>query len=143
MRMNVLNTLGLLSDEYILKILELTSDRSMNITSISNKLNIPLSSCYRRIEDMTASGLVRCYIDMTEGGRRSKVYHSLIRKMDVHFRCGEMIITMEDFNGKKTRTQLDLELDNILEYSADVTRGKVIRHDGSVENNPALFEEVS
>ena len=141
--MNVLNTLELLSDEYILKILELTSDRSLNITSISKKLDIPLSSCYRRIEDLTTSGLVRCYMDMTDGGRRSKVYHSLIRKMDVYFRCGAMIITTEDFNGKKTRTQLDFELDSILEYSTDLSKDEIIRHDGSVVNSPTIYDEVS
>jgi DNA-binding Lrp family transcriptional regulator len=106
----------LLSDEYMLKILYATNDKPRSITQLSEDFDIPITACYRRIENLRNSGLVfEEGTEVSEKGRRIKLYRSSVSKIDVRFENGKMIFEIStDDGGMKARelnvlTDMDLE----------------------------------
>ncbi len=102
----------LLSDEYMLKILYATNDKPRSITQLSEDFDIPITACYRRIEDLRARGLVfEEGTQVSEKGRRIKLYKSSISKIDVHFQNGKMVFEISTDDGERKARELDVLTD--------------------------------
>jgi len=80
---SVLDTLG---DEYSSRILSAVSEREMSAKGISDELDIPIATVYRRIEDLEE----KCLLEyegkaLTEEDKRVKVYRSYVDELRVSF----------------------------------------------------------
>jgi DNA-binding Lrp family transcriptional regulator len=106
----------LLSDEYMLKILYATNDRARSITQLSEDFDIPITACYRRIENLRDKGLVfEDGTKISEKGRRIKLYRSAVSKIDVHFENGKMVFEISTEDGEKKARELDVLTDMDME----------------------------
>jgi predicted ArsR family transcriptional regulator len=70
--------LGALGGKYAARILAATGD-PRSAQSLSETLEVPIATCYRRIDDLEAAGLLVCEGEETsDRGRRTKVYRRTI-----------------------------------------------------------------
>lgn len=109
--MNVSHMLELMSDEYILRILDITKNRPLTISDISRDLGIPIASCYRRIEDLIDGDLVRVQDHVTDRGRRTKGYITTVRRLDIKYSVGDIRIEITNSDGGKRSLIMDLNLE--------------------------------
>ena len=64
-------------------------------TELSEKYRIPLSSVYKKITDLEAIALVRVEkLEMSDGGKRFKVYKSRISKAEISIKKPEPVIVL-------------------------------------------------
>ncbi len=93
----------------MLKILYATNDKPRSITQLSEDFDIPITACYRRIEDLRARGLVfEEGTQVSEKGRRIKLYKSSVSKIDVHFQNGKMVFEISTDDGERMARRLDV-----------------------------------
>jgi DNA-binding Lrp family transcriptional regulator len=100
----------------MLKILYATNDRPMSITQLSEDFDIPITACYRRIENLRDTGLV--YEDgseVSEKGRKIKLYKSSVTKIDVRFENGKMVFEISTDDGGMKARELDVLTDMDIE----------------------------
>lgn len=72
------SVLGALGGKYAARILAAT-DRPTSAQTLSETLDVPIATCYRRIDDLEAAGLLVCEGEETsDRGRRTKVYRRTI-----------------------------------------------------------------
>lgn len=70
--------LGALGGKYAVRILDAT-DRPKSAQELSEALDVPIATCYRRIEDLEAAGLLTCEGRKTsDRGRQTKVYERTV-----------------------------------------------------------------
>jgi hypothetical protein len=112
--------LELMSDEYILRILDITRKRSLTISDISRDLGIPIASCYRRIEDLIKEDLIIVKDHITKRGRKTKGYISLVKRIDMKYNVGDIKIEITDNDGGKRTLAMDLNLEISKETSGIV-----------------------
>ena len=93
---DVLNASKLLADENTLKILAGSFDKPRSAQELSNKFNIPIAVCYRKIHDLEASGLMEC-VDkiLTQDGRRVKLYRSQLKGAYIFFNHGKLRVHLD------------------------------------------------
>ncbi|MDY6780594.1 MAG: winged helix-turn-helix domain-containing protein [Halobacteria archaeon] len=82
----------LLGDTYSCDILKETSKRPLPIKEISEEAGVPLTTTYRRVEDLVDAGLLRRKTDFSEGGKHRDVYTTDLRAVEVKFDEGEIEI---------------------------------------------------
>jgi len=109
--MNVSQMLELMSDEYILRILDITQNRPLTISEISRDLGIPIASCYRRIEDLLNGNMIIVRDHITDRGRHTKGYRSTIKRMDIRYTVGDIRIEITDIDGGRRSLITDLNLE--------------------------------
>ncbi len=68
-----------LMDEYNMNILAATNHKARSARELAFMFDIPLASCYRKLRELTASGLVEQEgSELTPDGKRYKVYRSRV-----------------------------------------------------------------
>lgn len=88
--------LGILGSKYINLILSLTSVKECSASELSNQLNIPLATVYRKLKVLEESGLVenvKTIINIS--GNEEKFYRCLISEATVNFHEGKLIVKVE------------------------------------------------
>ena len=90
--------LTVLGDEYSRKILSILAKNELNAQEISDNLDIPTSTTYRKIKNVENLGLVRkTKVVRTLEGLDESYYKSLVSGIDVKFKDGEISCKIEKF----------------------------------------------
>ncbi|HUK26816.1 MAG TPA: helix-turn-helix domain-containing protein [Candidatus Acidoferrales bacterium] len=85
--------LAALADEYSRKILTATIQDPMSALELSKKYEIPITTVYRRIEELVEAGLLAAVKSgRTTDGKWYDLYRSLLRRIDVGFEKGDVRI---------------------------------------------------
>ncbi len=84
--------LEILSDKYCRLILESVMNSSKSAIEISREKNIPLSTVYRRIQQLHDSHMVRTSGVITEEGKRLFLYKSKIKEVNTRFCDGKITV---------------------------------------------------
>ena len=99
--------LAALSDEYYRKILTATVQEPLSALELSKKYEIPITTVYRRIEELVEAGLIAAVKSgRTTDGKWYDLYRSLLRRIDVSFDRGEVrieVIVNEHVSDRFTR----------------------------------------
>lgn len=75
-----------MGDKYDRVILFSTSEKAMPIEEIAKEYNIPVSTCYRRVHELTSKKLLRVEKTIiTDGGKKFETYRSTVKDASVHF----------------------------------------------------------
>lgn len=87
---------AVLGDDYTTEILVATDDPK-SARELSDQLDIPIATCYRRVEDLEAAGLLReVGRELSDRGRRTSVYRRTVDDLTVSFDNGELEVTTTD-----------------------------------------------
>lgn len=85
-----------MGDSYSLDILSALSQDSMSVKKLSEQLDVPIATAYRRVEELEETGLLECEGKQTnEDGRKVKVYRSRVDEIHVSFVEGSPHVEME------------------------------------------------
>ncbi|AJW70702.1 transcriptional regulator [Nitrosopumilus adriaticus] len=84
--------LEILSDKYCRLILESIMNSSKSAIEISREQKIPLSTVYRRIQQLHDSHMVRTSGVITEEGKRLFLYKSKIKEVNTRFYDGKITV---------------------------------------------------
>ena len=81
----------LLTDEYAERILVATQENPRSVQEISDKYDIPIAACYRKIRTLEEVGLIQC-VDriLTQKGKRKNLYTSCLRNAYIFFENGKL-----------------------------------------------------
>ena len=82
--------LEILSDKYCRAILESVMDTSKSAIEISREKDIPLSTVYRRIQQLHDSKMIRTSGVITDEGKRLFLYKSKIKEVNTSFHDGKI-----------------------------------------------------
>lgn len=88
--------LGILGSKYVNTILSRTSVKECSASELSNELNIPLATVYRKLKLLEESGLlenIKTIIDIS--GNEEKFYRCLISEATVTFHKGKLSVKVE------------------------------------------------
>lgn len=85
-----------LADEYSRQILTASIHDPMSALEISKKYEIPITTVYRRIEELVQAGLIAAVKSgRTSDGKWFDLYRSLLSRIDVSFEKGEVRIDVQ------------------------------------------------
>ena len=96
----------LLTDEYAERILVATQSTSRSVQEISDKYDIPIAACYRKIHELEEAGFLNvAEIVTTPKGKTMKLYRSLLKSAQLVYEDGIFRVKFEfdvekDINGK-------------------------------------------
>lgn len=96
----------LLTDEYAERILVATQTDSRSVQEISDRYNIPIAACYRKIHELEEAGFLKvAEIVTTPKGKTMKMYRSLLKSAVLVYEDGTFKVKFEfdyekDINGK-------------------------------------------
>lgn len=77
---------------------------------LSERIDVPIATCYRRIEDLEEAGLLRCEgRQLSEEGRRTSVYRRTVDTMTFDFTGDEPTISLKERSEAKNRLQDKLD----------------------------------
>ena len=82
--------LEILSDKYCRSILEAIMDTPKSAIEVSREKIIPLSTVYRRIQQLHDSKMIRTSGVITEEGKRLFLYKSKIKEVNTSFHDGKI-----------------------------------------------------
>ena len=82
--------LEILSDKYCRAILEAIMDMPKSAIEVSREKDIPLSTVYRRIQQLHDSKMIRTSGVITDEGKRLFLYKSKIKEVNTSFRDGRI-----------------------------------------------------
>ena len=71
--------LDIMSDKYCREILRITMDKPMSAIEIAREGKIPISTIYRRLQNLHDSKLVRISGSISEDGKKSFLYKSKVK----------------------------------------------------------------
>jgi predicted transcriptional regulator len=84
-----------ISDMYMRKILMATAKRGKSIEEISDEKQIPLSTCYRRMNDLSRLGLVTIErVVITSSGNKYEIFRSILKEAILRLTSGELEIEL-------------------------------------------------
>ncbi len=94
----------LIMDDVNMRILSATAFESLSARDLAYMFNIPLVSCYRKINELESAGLLLC-VDkpLKANGKRVRKYKSQLIKVVLTFERGRLRIAL-DVSWKKTQT---------------------------------------
>jgi predicted transcriptional regulator len=93
------SVLDCLGDEYSVRILSALTEREMSAKGISEELDIPIATVYRRIEELDDAGLIEYEGKaLTQDDKRVKVYRSYIDELSVFFESDEPQVEMKMYS---------------------------------------------
>src|SRR5437899_6967342 len=79
----------LLTDEYAERILVATQITSRSVQEISDKYDIPIAACYRKIHELEEAGFLNvAEIVTTPKGKTMKLYQSLLKSAQLVYQKG-------------------------------------------------------
>lgn len=94
--MDSVEDLRVLANKYNAEILS-AAQEPMSAQDLSDKVDIPIATSYRRIEELTEAGLLELEDNkLSDEGRRTKVYRSKVDKLEVEFRNGEVHVKFKE-----------------------------------------------
>ena len=94
--MNAYELSKLLIDEYSTKILTYASDRPRTVQEMCEKMGIPVTQGYRRVNSLVAEGLLSCEGKvLTQRGKWTKLYMSQVRRAQIIFDDGKVRLKFE------------------------------------------------
>ncbi len=78
--------LGPLADDYSLKILAATREEGKTVRQLSRDLDIPIATCYRRVEDLVENNLLQIKEKkLTQEGKRATVVRTNVSFVEITF----------------------------------------------------------
>ncbi len=78
--------LGPLADDYSLRILAATREEGKTVRELSRELDIPIATCYRRVEELIEASLLRVKEKkLTQDGKRATVVRTNVSFVEVSF----------------------------------------------------------
>jgi predicted transcriptional regulator len=96
-------------DEYNMKILAATSHKARSARELAFMFDIPLASCYRKLRELTAAGLLKVEsTELTIDGKRYKTYRSQVN-------CVTLV-----YDRGKVRMKVDMHLRQPLEIEKNM-----------------------
>ena len=105
----------LLTDEYAERILVATQTVSRSVQEISDKYDIPIAACYRKIHELEAAGFLNvAEIVTTPKGKTMKLYRSLLKSAQLVYQDGVFKVKFE-FDGEKDISGKWIELNAALD----------------------------
>lgn len=94
--MNSRDLPAVLGDDYSTEILAATDDPK-SARELSNQLDVPIATCYRRVEDLVAAGLLtEVERELSDRGRRTSVYRRTVDDLTVSFENGEVTVSVTE-----------------------------------------------
>lgn len=85
--------LSAMADQYSREILTATIDQPFSALDLSKAYQIPITTVYRRIEELVEAGLIAAVKSgRTTDGKWYDLYRSLLRRIDVSFENGDVRI---------------------------------------------------
>lgn len=85
-----------LADDYSRKILLVTLRVARSVEELSQTENIPISTAYRRVNEMTQNGLLAVEKTiLTDDGKKFELYRSAFRTIHVGLEQGEINLDVE------------------------------------------------
>jgi predicted transcriptional regulator len=103
--MEDIETLQILGNEYNPEILSF-ADEPRSAQELSDELDVPIATCYRRIEELTDADLLEHHDRvLSDDRRRVNVYRRNVEEVVVGFDGGEMSVAVEE--RRKVTSRLD------------------------------------
>ena len=91
----------LLTDEYAERILVATQRNPRSVQEISDRHDIPIAACYRKIHELEEAGFLRCAeIVTTPKGKTMKLYRSQLQSAILVYEGGVFKVKFE-FDGDR------------------------------------------
>ncbi len=96
----------LLTDDYAERILVATHSSPRSVQEISDKYDIPIAACYRKIHELEDAGFLKCAkIVTTPKGKTMKLYQATLRSAHLLYQEGSFKVKFEfdhesNLNGK-------------------------------------------
>lgn len=85
-----------LADDYSRKILLSTVEKAMSVEELSHTLQIPISTSYRRVNEMNEVGLLTVEKTIiTDDGKKFELYRSSFRGINIQLEKGEIVVDVE------------------------------------------------
>jgi len=108
--MHALETSRLLTEEYTAKILLATMGKPKSAFDLSEKLNIPIAACYRKIRVLEDAGLLICdERKLTQAGKRMSVYRSRVLNAQIIFEKNKIKARLQMIDGTVEDYNYDVE----------------------------------
>lgn len=87
--------LGAVGGKYAARILAATAEPT-SAKELSTALDVPIATCYRRIEDLEDAGLLVCEgRETSDRGRRTKVYRRAIEGLELDLADGSPELSLD------------------------------------------------
>ena len=86
--------LDILSDKYCRKILEYTTYSPKTAVEISTMCTIPISTVYRRLQDLQDNKMLRVSGSISEDGKKYFMYKSKIKEISSSFNGDSLQVTI-------------------------------------------------
>ncbi|WP_135535532.1 MULTISPECIES: helix-turn-helix domain-containing protein [Halostella] len=97
--------LSALGSKYSVEILHATQSPT-SAQKLSDELDVPIATCYRRIEELVDAGLLECEgRKLSEEGRRTNVYRRTLDELSIDLTPDAPTITREERSEAKNHIQ--------------------------------------
>ena len=114
--MHALETSRLLTEEYTAKILLATMGKPKSAFDLSEKLNIPIAACYRKIRVLEDAGLLICdERKLTQAGKRMSVYRSRVLNAQIIFEKHKVKARLQMIDGTVEDYNYDVESNFVMD----------------------------
>jgi len=91
----------LLTDEYAERILVATQAQPRSVQEISDRYDIPIAACYRKIHELEEAGFLKCArVVTTPKGKAMKLYQSNLVRANLVYEGGAFKVMFE-FTGEQ------------------------------------------
>ncbi|AGN00009.1 hypothetical protein L593_00270 [Salinarchaeum sp. Harcht-Bsk1] len=88
--------LAALGGKYAARILA-AADRPRSARELSDELDVPIATCYRRIEELEAANLLTCHgRESSNRGRRTRVYRRTISEVTLGLEGDVPVLDVDD-----------------------------------------------
>ncbi|MDH3824878.1 MAG: helix-turn-helix domain-containing protein [Nitrosopumilus sp.] len=88
------NLLGIVSDKYCRSILKAIMDKPKSAMEIAMECKIPISTVYRRIQNLHDSKMLYTSGQISDDGKKFFLYKSKIKEIQTYFNNGEVQIEL-------------------------------------------------
>ena len=97
---SVLQAFRAISDKYARGILLSTSRSAWSVEEISIENGIPVSTCYRRVNELISEGLLQiAQTTITPHGKKYHTFKAIFRAINVSICCGEISVEIKNDHG--------------------------------------------
>ena len=98
-----------LGNKYNTDILSATTEPK-SAQDLSDELDVPIATCYRRIDELEAVGLLQCEgRQLSEEGRRTNVYRRTLDQFAIEFSGSGPHLSTEDRSAAKNEIQEQMD----------------------------------
>ncbi len=90
---NVAELIRAITDEYGIKMLLACYETPRSAQELSDRWQIPIAACYRRIHMMESLGMLKCVSEVVgRRGRIVRMYRSALRELEFRFKDGKAMV---------------------------------------------------